>query len=240
MSRNVMPKTSNKKLQNFWKNDETNVLIVGDPHTPFDLDHYLDFLVETYHRYNCMKVIFIGDVIDNHYASFHDSELEALNVDEELDFAIKRLSRYYAVFPEADVILGNHDRLIMRKAKIGGISCKWLRDLKEVLEVPNWEFHTELIFDNVLYIHGEAGTARSKAKAELMSVVQGHRHSELYCEYIIGTALRIFGMQVGCGIDHEQYAFAYAKAGKKPAIGCGVVLGGHTGIAVPMILEKYQ
>jgi hypothetical protein len=35
---------------------------------------------------------------------------------------------------------------------------------------------------------------------------------------------RVFGMQVGCGIDHESYAMAYAKYGKKPAIGCGVVL----------------
>jgi hypothetical protein len=40
----------------------------------------------------------------------------------------------------------------------------------------------------------------------------------------------VFGTQVGCGIDHEKYAFAYAKAGKKPAIGCGVVIGGHTAI----------
>jgi hypothetical protein len=31
-------------------------------------------------------------------------------------------------------------------------------------------------------------------------------------------------MQVGCGIDHESYAMAYAKYGKKPAIGCAVVL----------------
>jgi hypothetical protein len=47
-------------------------------------------------------------------------------------------------------------------------------------------------------------------------------------------------MQVGCGIDHEQYAFSYAKAGKKPAIGCGVVIGGKEAIAVPMRLEDYK
>ena len=31
-------------------------------------------------------------------------------------------------------------------------------------------------------------------------------------------------MQVGCGIDHDSYAMAYAKYGKKPAIGVGVIL----------------
>jgi hypothetical protein len=37
-------------------------------------------------------------------------------------------------------------------------------------------------------------------------------------------------MQVGCGIDFSSYAMAYAKAGKKPAVGCGVVIGGKTAI----------
>ena len=31
-------------------------------------------------------------------------------------------------------------------------------------------------------------------------------------------------MQTGCGINHETYAMAYCKYGKKPAIGCGVIL----------------
>ena len=31
-------------------------------------------------------------------------------------------------------------------------------------------------------------------------------------------------MQVGCGINHETYAMAYAKYGKKPAVGAGLVL----------------
>ena len=61
------------------------------------------------------------------------------------------------------------------------------------------------------------------------------------CEscFFVHAESRVFGMQVGCGIDHEKYAFNYAKAGAKPAIGCGVVIGGHTAIAVPMQLEKY-
>jgi hypothetical protein len=37
-------------------------------------------------------------------------------------------------------------------------------------------------------------------------------------------------MQVGCGVDGGSYAAAYAKNFKKQAIGCGVVIGGHTAI----------
>ena len=43
-------------------------------------------------------------------------------------------------------------------------------------------------------------------------------------------------MQVGCGIDFSSYAMAYAKAGKKPAVGCGVVIGGKTAINCMMDL----
>jgi hypothetical protein len=47
---------------------------------------------------------------------------------------------------------------------------------------------------------------------------------------MVGNNFKIFGMQVGCGIDRDSYAAAYAKHFKKQAIGCGVVLGGHTAI----------
>ena len=72
------------------------------------------------------------------------------------------------------------------------------------------------------YIHGEAGTARTKCRADMMNTVQGHLHTQCYTEHYVGQNYRIFE-PVGCGIDHDSYAMAYAKAGKKPAIGCVVV-----------------
>ena len=90
------------------------------------------------------------------------------------------------------------------------------------------EFYERVVIDKVQYIHGEAGTARTKCRADMMSTVQGHLHTQCYTEYYVGQNFKIFGCQVGCGIDHEKYAFAYAKAGKKPAIGCAVVFGGKT------------
>lgn len=219
--------------------DESRVLVIGDTHCPFDLDTYLDFLVDTYQTYNCNRVVHIGDELDHHYSSYHETDANGMGGAEELQYAKERLQRYYKEFPDVDVVIGNHTRIIMRKAQTGGIPKEWIRDYNDVLEVPNWRFVTEIEIDGVLYAHGEGGTARTKCKKDLQSVVQGHLHTQLYSEYVVGRNNRVFGMQVGCGIDHEQYAFAYAKAGLKPAIGCGVVIGGKVALAIPMQLEKY-
>jgi len=218
-----------KAFENITK-DETRVLVIGDLHEPFCLDEYLSHCQEIYAKYNCNKVIFIGDVIDNHYSSYHETDADGLGGGAELDIAIFRLQRWYKAFPVADVMIGNHDRIISRKAQTGGIPKRWIRSYSEVLGTPNWNFTERTVIDDVQYIHGEAGTARTKSKGDMMSTVQGHLHTQCYTEFTVGANFKIFGMQVGCGIDHEKYAFAYAKAGKKPAIGCGVVIGGHTAI----------
>jgi len=242
MKNDFRPRLRGKKLKAFnnLTKSESRVLVIGDTHCPFDLNTYLDFLVDTYNNYNCNRVIHIGDEIDNHYSSYHETDVDGMSGGEELDFAIKRLSRYYKQFPNVEVIIGNHTRMVMRKAQTGGVPKKWIKDYNDVLEVPGWEFKVETEIDGVRYVHGEGGTARSRAKMDMQSTVQGHLHTQLYSEYMVGNKSRVFGLQVGCGIDHDAYAFAYAKAGKKPAIGCGVVIGGHTAIAVPMKLEEYK
>lgn len=234
----IRPRLDGSKRINFefFNNEESRVLVIGDLHAPFDLDSYFQHCVDVYERYNCNRVVFIGDVIDNHYSSYHETDADGLGGSNELDLAIKRLSRYYHRFPDADVTIGNHDRIIMRKAQSGGVPTAWVKDYKEVLNTPNWNFVTSVEIDEVLYIHGEAGTAKTKARADMRSTVQGHLHTQAYTEYFVGAKSRVFGCQVGCGIDAKSYAMAYMKVGKKPAIGCAVVLGGKTAINELMIL----
>ena len=215
---------------------ERRILEIGDLHCPFDLEGYLKHCIDTYHNYNCNQVVFIGDVIDSHYSSYHETDPDGMGGGDELDLAIKRLSKYYKAFPKADVLIGNHDRIIMRKAFSGGIPKRWIKGFSEVLETPHWNFTDRIVYDQVQYVHGEAGTARSKAKADMMSTVQGHLHTQCYTDIMVGANFRIFGKQVGCGIDHDAYALGYAKRGKKPAISCGVTIGGHTSFNVPMKL----
>ena len=46
---------------------------------------------------------------------------------------------------------------------------------------------------------------------------------------------RIFGLNVGCGIDIDRYAFAYAQDFKiRPGLGCGVVVDSGEAHFIPM------
>ena len=148
---------------------------------------------------------------------------------EELSYAIDDVKRWADAFPVADVCIGNHDRMIMRKAFTSAIPKEWIKDYNEVLGTK-WKWGDRFVYDGVQYIHGEGGTARTRAKNDMMSTVQGHIHTQSYTEWMVGRNFRVFGMQVGCGIDANAYAAAYAKHFKKQAIGCGVILGGHTAV----------
>lgn len=228
--------SGNKKVAyDYINKSERRILVIGDIHAPFTLDGYLEFCEDMYARYNCNQVIFIGDIIDNHYASFHATDPDGMGGGDELDVAIEHVKMWSESFPVADVCIGNHDRIIMRKAFDSQIPSRWIKSYNEVLGT-NWNWVEQIVYDDVQYIHGEGGTARTKSKNDMMSTVQGHIHTQAYVEWSVGKMFKIFGMQVGCGIDSKSYAAAYAKNFKKQAIGCGVVIGGHTAINCMMEL----
>lgn len=231
MFKDQRPRLRGKKLAsyNYMNKKERRILVIGDIHAPFELKEYLQFCKETYANYNCNQVIFIGDIIDNHASSFHISDPDGLGGGDELDLAIERIQEWALTFPVADVMIGNHDRIIMRKAFDGQIPSRWIKDYNDVLGT-DWNWVESIVYDNVLYEHGEGGQALTKAKNNMMSSVCGHTHTEAYVKWLVGKNFKVFGMQVGCGVDSKTYAAAYAKNFKKQAIGCGVVLGGHTAV----------
>ena len=232
---NLREKPKKERVNPFLGGDPDNILIIGDLHEPFTLKGYLKFCRDQQEIYNCGTVVFIGDAVDNHFSSYHESDPDGYSAGEELDRAIDRIAYWYHTFPKATVIIGNHDRLVYRKAFSSGVSKRWIRDYKDVLETPNWNFVENIELFGVNINHGEGGTAKNRMKTELQSQIQGHLHTQLYVEYAVGANFIVFGMQVGCGVDIKSYAMAYGKNYKKSAIGCGVLLNkGTLPIPIPM------
>ena len=74
---------------------QSNVLVIGDLHEPFCLDGYLEFCLNTYYHYKCTDVIFIGDIIDNHFSSYHETSSDGLGGADELELAISKIAKWY-------------------------------------------------------------------------------------------------------------------------------------------------
>jgi len=226
MKKQFRPRLSEAQYGRHLKMErDNNVLVIGDLHSPFTLEGYLEHCKEVQEKYSCNEVVFIGDIIDNHAGSYHPSDPDGYSAGEELDRAIDMLKPWYEAFPKAKVLLGNHDRVPARKAFDAGISNRWLMSYSDVLGTPGWDFVDSYVKDDVLYVHGDgAGHASSRMKKDLTCVVQGHFHSKGYVEYLVGRHFKIFGMQVGCGVDDKSYAMAYGKNSPRSVLACGVVL----------------
>jgi len=212
------------------------VLVIGDLHAPFEHKDYLNHCKAVAKEYKTTHTIFIGDVIDSHAASFHDSDVDGYSAGHELREARVKLQDWHKAFPNADVVIGNHDLIFARKIKASGVPSEVMRSLTEILNVPSWRFKMKYIYDDVLYLHGQGVTARTKALRTGLSVVQGHRHTEGYVWFQPTEMKQLWGMQVGTGIDVEAYAFDYAKDHPPAVLSCGVILReGRLPILIPMI-----
>ena len=67
------------------RNDSRRVLVVGDLHAPFIRQGYLEHCQQIFEEYNCNEVVFIGDLIDNHYSSYHEQDPDGYGAGEFLD-----------------------------------------------------------------------------------------------------------------------------------------------------------
>jgi len=237
MSNDMEIETLINQLKQKMKSERNNVLVIPDLHAPFTKTGFLEHCKKVYEDYNCSDVIILGDEVDHHYSSFHDSCPDGDGAMRELNQAIAVLKGYYEAFPSAVVTVGNHTNIIARKMFSAGLSKRWMRDYAEVLEVPNWTFTDSFFKDGVYYCHGQGRKAKQRMIKEGVSVVQGHWHydSEIGFQYNYLGEVKFY-MQLGCGIDADSYAMAYAKNFGTPNLNCGVVAGnGKIPLIVPFI-----
>ncbi len=214
--------------------------VFGDVHIPFDHPNYLQFLKDTFKRYGVGQIVCMGDLVDNHAISRHQTETCAKSPYEELDLSIARVAEYVKAFPRVKMCQGNHDMIPERQAATLGIGSRYLKTFSELMGLPKtWEIQEEFTIDNVLYKHGinclGKDGAINTALLERMSTVIGHSHAHAGVKYSANNRNIIFGMNTGCGIDIDAYAFTYGKHDKyRPILGCGIVFDENRAIFEPM------
>jgi predicted phosphodiesterase len=207
------------------------VLAIGDTHFPACHPGYLSFCTDLASKHNVDTVVHIGDVNDVHAISNHDRDPEAKGALEEFEEAGKMVKRWYRRFPAALVCEGNHDARVCRMASTVGIPARFLKGYNELYKTPGWNWKGEHIIDDVYYTHGTgcggAYPAFNIATKMLMSVVSGHVHSAAGIWWRANPLRRMFGMNLGCGVDDKHVAFKYGENLKvRSILSAGLVLDG--------------
>lgn len=210
----------------------SRVLVVGDIHEPVTHPSYLRFVRWVQREWATDRTVFIGDVVDFHGVSFHAKNPECPGPRDEMEQAARGIAKWYKAFPEAEVMIGNHDERVYRLAASVGIPSRFIRPYAEVWETPGWDWKFETYCDDVHYLHGTGSSgirpAKLRAEQSCMSTVIGHVHSVGGVQFGAGPKHRLFGMDVSCGIDRKAWAMAYGRDHvRKPVLGCGVVIDGH-------------
>ena len=217
----------------------SRVGVIGDPHEPFCHPMYRAFVQDTFRKNRIDHIHFVGDIVDNHALGFWDHDPDGMSAGDEADAALQTIAKWTKTFPKATVCIGNHDERPERVAHKYGLPRRNLKDYATVWETPGWKWAFEHIIDGVYLTHGTGTSgedaAMKNAIRRMMSVAQGHTHAFAGVKYHCNPLFRVFGLNAGCGIDIDRYAFAYGKPfANRPVLGCGVVIDGEEAHFHPM------
>jgi hypothetical protein len=203
----------------------------------------LPFLKALKAKYKFDKVICIGDEVDNHAISFHDSNPDLPSAGEELKRAIESLKPIYKLFPDVTVVESNHGSLVYRKALANGLPKAVFRSYNEIIDAPKgWEWKFDTIektpLGDVYFCHGKSGSPGKLASSYGLSCVQGHFHEKAQITYISTPDKLMFDAHTGCLADDKSLALEYNKVNpRRPIVSLIVIIDGIPSI-IPMVLAK--
>ena len=219
------------------------ILVISDLHIPYHRKDSFAFLKEIKKQFKPDTIINIGDEIDCHALSFHDTNPDLPSAGHELSLSKEYIKELENIFPQMTLLDSNHSSLIYRKGIKHGIPRGFLKDYNEFLNVKKWNWVNDLTItlpdkQRCFFTHGISADVARVSQIQGMSTVQGHFHSKFKIEYWANSDALRFGMQVGCMIEQTNMAFHYAKNFKtKFIMGCGMIIDSQPNL-LPMVLDN--
>lgn len=202
------------------------------------------FLRAVDRQYKPNKVICLGDEVDYHALSYHESDPNLDSAGPELEKAIKFLRPIYEMFPEVDVLESNHGSMVYRKAMSAGIPSRALKTYRDTLDAPlTWKWHIDMRIKmsngQSLYLHhGKSAKPGALSQTEGCCAAQGHFHEKFGATWWRNSYGIYWDLHCGYLGDHRALAFAYAKNNlKKGIVGAWVILNGIP-LGLPMKLQS--
>ena len=226
------------------KLDTRRILCISDQHAPFAHPDMLRFLAAIKKKYSPTLVVNLGDEVDAHSLSFHDSDQDLPSAGDELEQAIKGLKKLEKLFPEMILLDSNHGSMALRKFKHHGIPMKYLATPQQLYGVSNkWQWVSSLTVQlpngqDCFFAHGMVKDGIKLATQRGTNVVQGHYHTSFKIDYVGNPKNLLFSLQSGCLIDTKALAFAYDKLNlNRPVIGTSIIIDSKP-LLIPMVLDS--
>lgn len=216
------------------------ILVISDQHIPYQHKDMLKFLAAIKKKYKPQLVVNIGDSVDFHNISFHDSDPDLLGAGDELRKARQTIKQLEKLFPEMIILGSNHGDLPIRRAVNAGLPRELFKNYNDIYGVgPKWKFVDDLMLSDkgklYYFNHGISKNGLKLATQRGVCTISGHYHTEFRIDYASNPRDLLWSMQTGCLIDNKSLAFAYDKLNlTRPIIGTGIIIDG-----APKLLPMY-
>lgn len=229
----------------FLKTRHDCIMVIPDIHAPYQHPDTLPFLKLVRDTFSPDLVVNLGDELDYHAMSFHDSDPNLDSAGMELENAKKFMHSLHKEFPDVLICHSNHGSMAFRRAKAHGIPVQLIKKYRDVIfpdhGAPNWSWASSwrvgTPLGEVLFKHQSSGILTDAAHNSCNLVV-GHSHGNFSIEYSASSSHLYYGMYCGCLIDKDSMAFAYGKHSlRKPIVGCGMIINGRP-VLLPMVLDR--
>ena len=224
---------------------DKTILAISDMHIPYHHPDALDFLAALKSLYKPDLVVNLGDCLDFHGISFHDSDPELASAGDELVEAVMHIEELEKLFPDMFIVGSNHGDLPLRKFMANGIPSKFIKSYNDIYEVGDgWKFVTDLTIvskrkvPDIYICHSIRKNALQVAQQRGQRFMCGHFHENFSVNYAGNPNSLLWAVMAGCLIDKASLAFKYNKLNlNRPILGTAVIERGIPTI-IPMILDK--
>jgi predicted phosphodiesterase len=209
------------------------ILVLPDMHIPFMDWAAVKLAANWVRKHEPDLVIQLGDLFDQKAWSKFPKEPDDLSPNDEIEITLEAVKRLNKMFPEMQILFGNHDLRISKKSLDVGFTRHLLRDLQDIFPYDGWNWWSnpreKLVVNTtrgpILFVHGDEdkGDAVSKSRLFGLSVVQGHDH-QFKCSYTSTLNGTVFGLSSGHLMDQESKGARYAnRQGKYPVKGFTII-----------------
>ena len=221
-------------------------MVIGDLHIPYHHKSSMAFLRALKKKYKGFDlVVGIGDEIDCHAISMHDSDPDLPSAGDELKLAKKYVKELEKIFPDMTLVDSNHSSLVYRRALKYGLPKAYLKHYNEFLGVSptRWKWVQDLTVtlndgSRCFFTHGMSANVLQIAQKYGMHTVQGHYHSKASIQYFSNPDKLVWGAQTGCLTNQDSLAFSYAKNFKDRFIMSSLVIVDGQPRIHPMVIKN--